>query len=73
VAVRNFYWKLDWSLSEAPVSWPAHSPDLNPLDYSFLWGYLNTEVCVTVIDTKEILRPIQQFANEITLNFLFHA
>lgn len=32
-----------WIGRGGPVSWPARSPDLNPLDY-FLWGHLKTLV-----------------------------
>lgn len=32
-----------WMGTNGPVSWPARSPDLNPLDF-FLWGYVKNTV-----------------------------
>ena len=29
---------------KTPTPWPAHSPDLTPMDF-YLWGYLKAEVC----------------------------
>jgi hypothetical protein len=39
---------------EAPVSQPACSPDLNPLDFLLL-GYLETKVYNSIFDTREEL------------------
>jgi hypothetical protein len=39
---------------EAPFSWPACLPDLNPLDI-FLLRYLKNKVCATTVDTSEEL------------------
>jgi hypothetical protein len=52
---------------EAPVSWPARSPDLNPL-YFLLWGIklIKTKVCASAVETiEELWHQIQQFASEI--------
>lgn len=45
-AVRNFLDKefhSRWIGRMGPISWPARSPDLSPLDF-FLWGHLKTKV-----------------------------
>ena len=40
---------------ETNIAWPAHSPDLNPLDFH-LWGHLKSIVYATLIENAEILR-----------------
>ena len=40
---------------EVLFSWPARSPDLNPLDFH-LWGHLKSIVYATSIEHAEILR-----------------
>lgn len=49
---------------DAPISWPARSPDLNPLDFS-IWGYMKSRVYATEIRNVEELR--QKIVNECTL------
>lgn len=44
-----------WIGRRGPISWPARSPDCNPLDF-FLWGYLKCLVYSTPIPTVEVLR-----------------
>src|SRR5678815_4633570 len=44
-----------WIGRGGPVTWPARSADLNPLDY-YLWGHLKTLVYSSKIDTVEDLR-----------------
>ena len=36
----------------ANVPWPAHSPDLNPLDFSF-WGMAEANISITAQLEKE--------------------
>jgi hypothetical protein len=60
---------------EAPVSWPARSPDLNPFYSFFLWEYFKTKIYASNIDTKqELWRRVQQFASKIinTLGIFEH-
>jgi hypothetical protein len=45
-----------WLGRSGPVSWPARSPDLNPLDF-FLWGHLKETVySVQPTDMEDILQ-----------------
>jgi hypothetical protein len=47
------------------VSWPARSPDLNPLDF-IVCGYLKTKVYTTTVDTREEpWRRIQRLVSEV--------
>lgn len=41
--------------ADAPIKWPARSPDLTPLDFT-VWSYLKSRVYNTQIDTIEQLR-----------------
>jgi len=43
-----------WIGRGGPVTWPARSPDLNPLDF-FLWGYLKSIIYQDPIETLEEL------------------
>ena len=51
-------------------SWPAKSPDLNPLDY-FFWGAAEAEVYrkkpKTIFDLKKV---VENYANQITRDTL---
>ena len=40
-----------WIGRNGPVSWPARSPDLTPLDF-YLWGHMKTLVYETPIETE---------------------
>lgn len=44
-----------WIGRGGPVSWPARSPDLNPLDF-WLWGHLKTLVYATPINDVQTLQ-----------------
>lgn len=44
-----------WIGRSGPVSWPARSPDLNPMDF-FFWGDLKRRVYDTPIETEDDLR-----------------
>lgn len=44
-----------WIGTHGPVSWPARSPDLTPLDF-FLWGYLKNEIYKKKYDSVEELK-----------------
>ena len=44
-----------WIGTNGPVSWPARSPDLNPLDF-FLWGYVKNSVYKNHYNNVEELR-----------------
>lgn len=49
-----------WVGRGGPVSWPARSPDLNPLDF-FLWGYLKALVYSTPVnDLDELQQRVDQ-------------
>lgn len=41
---QNLSWILMSHWHEALVSWPANSPNLNPLTFLFLQGYLKTNI-----------------------------
>ena len=47
------FWQT-WIGCGDPITWPAHSPDLTPLDY-FLWGHMKSLVYVTPVDSEEDL------------------
>lgn len=49
---------------EAPINWPARSPDLNMLDFYF-WGYMKTKVYATHVRTPEELWERIQSAADI--------
>lgn len=51
----NEHFGDNWIGTHGPVSWPARSPDLAPLDY-FLWGYVKNEIYKTNYDTVEGLK-----------------
>jgi hypothetical protein len=59
--LRNVRQHLDevygrkWIGRGGPVSWPARSPDLNPLDFC-LWGWVKCLVYKTEIESEEDLR-----------------
>lgn len=44
-----------WIGRGGPISWPARSPDLNPLDFC-LWGWIKCLVYPTEINSEEELR-----------------
>ena len=52
------------------IPWPAHSPDLNPLDYWF-WGHLEQNVCLrkpeTIDDLKRVIVDISNRIEENTV------
>lgn len=54
-----------WIGRGGSVAWPPRSPDLNPLDF-FVWGYMKSEVYMTVIQSEEDLRDrIFNAANKV--------
>ena len=44
-----------WIGRRGPITWPARSPDLNPLDFN-LWRHLKTNAYDTPAATVEVLR-----------------
>ena len=55
-------------VKECGVTWPAHSPDLNPCDF-FLWGYLKSLVYKPKpTDTIMLLRNIRREARKISVD-----
>jgi hypothetical protein len=51
---------------KAPLSWPAGSPDLNPLHFVFLLGYLKTKVYASAVYNRDKLRRrIKNFFSKI--------
>lgn len=51
-----------WIGRRGPVTWPARSPDLTPLDF-FLWGHIKEIVYKEILTTRDDMR------NRITLAF----
>ena len=50
----------------ADIAWPAHSPDLNPLDYSF-WGQAMAEVYKRQPETiAELCEIVENFASSLS-------
>lgn len=39
---------------DAPVNWPARSPDITPMDF-YLWSFMKKEVYATPVETREEL------------------
>lgn len=57
-----------WIGRGGPVSWPARSPDLNPLDF-FLWGYLKSLVYARPVNNIDELRQrVEQACHQIRAN-----
>lgn len=64
----NDHYPNRWIGRNGPVSWPARSPDLTPVDY-FLWGHLKQKVYATDVTTREELRErIEQECTELKNN-----
>ena len=64
--IRSF--RRRWIGRGSEYSWPARSPDLNPLDFYF-WGHLKSLVYNDIIHTREELwRKIQEIVNVIREN-----
>ena len=54
-----------WIGRGGPVSWPARSPDLIPLDF-FIWGYMKNHVYSSSFDLKrELIQRIHAAATKI--------
>jgi hypothetical protein len=50
--------------TEGTVNWPARSPDFYAIDF-ILWGYFETNVRATAVDTTdELWRRVQRFEIE---------
>lgn len=49
------HYRNRWIGRGGPITWPARSPDLNPLDY-YLWGHSSALVYTTPINDVEDLR-----------------
>uniref|UniRef100_V5I843 Transposable element Tc3 transposase n=1 Tax=Anoplophora glabripennis TaxID=217634 RepID=V5I843_ANOGL len=59
--------------NEAPISWPARSPDLTPMDF-FFWGHIKSIVYATPVDSVEELQErIFAAADEIRNNPIIFA
>jgi hypothetical protein len=54
---HNLQFPDRWLGCGGPVSWPARSPDLNPLDF-FLWGHLQEIVY------RDLLTDIEDLTTE---------
>ena len=54
-AILNQHFPNKWIGRGAATSWPARSPDLNPLDF-YLWGHLKNIVYSRPVANVEILR-----------------
>ncbi|KZC11463.1 hypothetical protein WN55_03102 [Dufourea novaeangliae] len=58
IAWRELHEKFQnrWiGLGDGPISWPAHSSDLTPLDF-FLWGTLQDKVYKEVANTRQAVQ-----------------
>lgn len=54
-----------WIGRDGPITWPARSPDLDPLDF-YLWGHLKSIVYSTPVANVQLLRQrIQQACEQI--------
>ena len=54
----------------ANVEWPSHSPDLNPLDFSF-WGQAMTKVWEAKPETIEELKVVvENFFSSLSKDFV---
>ncbi|EZA54457.1 hypothetical protein X777_05723 [Ooceraea biroi] len=50
---------------DAPVPWPARSPDLNPVDF-YLWGHMKELVYATPVETRDGLwQRVQKAADAV--------
>lgn len=59
-----------WIGRGGPISWPARSPDLNPLDF-FVWGFIKEKVYVTPpLNADEVRERINAAVLEITPEIL---
>jgi inhibitor of nuclear factor kappa-B kinase subunit alpha len=55
-------------VKQCGVTWPAHSPDLNPCDF-FLWGYLKSVVYKPrPTDTAMLLKQIRREVKKISVD-----
>nr|CAH7733872.1 unnamed protein product [Callosobruchus chinensis] len=59
-----------WIGRSGPISWPARSPDLNPLDF-FYWGAVKEKVYFKAIESEFELREIIAEAAEFVNNGRF--
>jgi len=75
-AVTNYLnntFQVRWIGNQGPVSWPARSPDLSPLDF-FLWGYLKNEVFAEQIeDMADLYNKIYACTSAIQRRTLLRA
>lgn len=62
-----------WIGRFGPVSWPARSPDLTPLDF-FLWGYVKDRVYAEETTTRDALKAkITEVCREVPEDMLRRA
>ena len=59
----------NWIGNRDPVSWPARSPDLTPLDFC-IWGYLKNKVYCTPYNSVEelelaVVQAIEEMPGQI--------
>ena len=50
----------------SPITWSAHSPDLNPLDLHF-WGEAQQDICIDALN--KALNALRLFTAHILLGF----
>lgn len=66
--VRNYLnntFRDKWIGRSGPVSWPARSPDLTPMDF-YVWGHMKALVYNTTINsTEELLNRIRTYSDYI--------
>ena len=61
----NAHFPNRWIGRGGPISWPARSPDLNPIDF-YLWGHLKSLVYETPVDSEaELLPRIQAACDQV--------
>lgn len=59
-----------WIGRNGPISWPARSPDMNPLDF-FVWGFLKEKVYATPpANEQEVINRINATVQLITPHML---
>jgi hypothetical protein len=62
----KLHWNcLHWAVDrgQGPISWPDHSPDVNPLTFPF-WGHLRNVLYASAVDTAA--KPVQRAQNGCT-------
>ena len=64
--LKNVFQNRLISRNSGQIAWPAHSPDLNPLDYSF-WGQSMAEVWKQQPESiEQLCEIVENFASNMS-------